>query len=123
MKDLTRSNLAHMAGGFALMGSWAVLANWGYEMPAPLVAGLTQGTMTAFITLGLKRMAESLSAGFPGRSGLLIVPIVACAISVTLLYTIHNLAATPRPWATLAVPSTVATIYSAIYAFRIRRDP
>ena len=123
MQTLTHSNLTHMAGGFLLMGSWATFANWGHALPAPLVAGLTQGILTACITLGLKRLVEGLSARPPGHAGVVIPPLVACITSVTLLYTVHRLAGTPKVWATLAVPSTVASLYAALYTWRLRRTP
>ncbi len=122
MKDLLRSNLAHMAGGFALMGSWAVWANSAHAMPAPLWAGLTQGTLTAIITLGLKRLVEALVNRLPGPSGLVVPPLAACAVSVTLLFVIHSLVGTPEVLTTLALPSTVATIYAALYTLRLRSE-
>lgn len=121
--SLLRSNLAHMAGGFFLMGSWALVANLSHPLPAPILAGITQGTMTALITVGLKRMTETMAQYFPGRNGLILSPLVACLISVVLLFTIHSAAQTPEVWATLALPSTIATLYTALYAYRLRKTP
>ncbi|QBY02279.1 hypothetical protein E2K80_17310 [Rhodophyticola sp. CCM32] len=117
---LWRSTLAHMAGGFALQGGWAVFANMAHPMPAPLIAGLVQGMVSAIVTLGLKHMIEAISARTTGLPGLVLPPLTTCIISVTLLFTIHRLAGTPEVWATLAFPSTIATLYAALYTFRLR---
>lgn len=121
--SLLRSNFAHMAGGFALMGGWAALAHASYPFATQVKAGLTQGALTAVITLGLKKLVETLSARLPGLAGTVVPPMVACAISVSVLYTIHSLVGTPEVWTTLALPSTVATIYAALYTIRLRQTP
>lgn len=118
--SLLRSNLAHMASGFALMGGWAALAHASYPFATQIKAGLIQGALTALITLGLKRLVETLSAQLSGRLGFVLPPLAACAVSVSLLYTIHTVVGTPEVWTTLALPSTVATIYAALYTIRLR---
>ena len=110
---------AHMAGGFLLMGSWAVFANRAHGMPAALMAGVVQGTLTAMITLGLKRMLEGLHARLDGAAALAVPPLAAAVASVTILSVVHTLAGTPEVLATLAVPSTVATVYAALYTWRL----
>lgn len=119
--SLAESSRAHMAGGFLLMGSWAAFANRAHPMPAPLLAFLVQGTLTALITLGLKRMLEALAARLPGRAALLVPPLAACLVSLALLATVHGLAGTPEVPTTLAVPTSVATLYAALYAWRLWR--
>lgn len=116
-----RSNLAHMAGGFALMGGWAAFAHADHSFSTQVRSGVTQGLLTAFITLGLKRMVEAVATRLSGLVGLIAPPILACAISVSLLFTMHSLVGTPKVWTTLALPSTVATIYAALYTFRLRQ--
>ncbi len=115
-----RSNVAHMAGGFALMGGWAALAHGEYPFATQVKAGLTQGTLTAVITLGLKRLVEGVVTRFSGNASLFLAPAIACIVSVSLLFTIHSAVGTPEVWATLALPSTVATLYAALYAARLR---
>jgi len=110
----------HMAGAFIGMGGWAAWANAAQPMPAPLLAGIVQGTLSATITLGLRRMVEAVVARRPGRSGLLLPPALACGMSVALLGTAHRLAGTPEVLLTLAVPTTVATLYAGAYAWRLR---
>lgn len=117
---LADRNLGHMAGGFVLMGTWAVFANRAHPWPAPLFAGLVQGTLTALITLGLKRLVEALAVRLRGLPGYLLPPLSAAVVSVGLLFGLHTAAGTPEVWATLAVPSTVATLYAALYTVRLR---
>ena len=119
MTALADRTWIHMAGGFAAMGGWAVFANAAHPMPGPLIAGLVQGTMTALITLGMKRMLEALIIRLPGVTGRVLPPLAAFALSVTVLSLIHTAAGTPEVLRTLAVPTTVATIYAAIYTQRV----
>lgn len=117
-RAVDRSSL-HMAAGFLAMGGWAVWANRGHAAPAPIVAGLVQGTMTALITLGLKRMLEALVARLSGPASLILPPLAACAASALILSTVHTLAGTPEVLRTLAVPTSVATLYAALYTYRL----
>ena len=68
-----------------LMGSWAVFANRAHPMPAPLLAGLIQGTLSALITLLLKRGIEYLASRFTGLAALLAPPVIAGLVSASLL--------------------------------------
>ncbi|WP_428512774.1 hypothetical protein [Roseovarius sp.] len=121
--SLLRSNLAHMAGGFVLMGGWAVFANAAHPMPAPLVSGIVQGVLSATITLALKAMIEHLLPRISGLPGLILPPLACAAISVTLLSLVHRAVGTPEIAATLALPVTVATSYAALYNYRLRHAP
>ena len=118
--SLVRSNLAHGLSGLFLMGAWAAFANRAHPWPAPLTAFAVQGTLTAVITLLLKRMVETVVARWPERPWL--APVVAAAISGPLLSTVHVLAGTPAFWATIAVPFCVATSYAALYTWRLVKD-
>lgn len=118
---LARSGVIHVAFAFLAMGSWAAFANRAHPMPAPLYAGLVQGTISAAITLVLKRAVEQLASRFGGLAGLLVPPIVAGLVSAGLLTAIHTLSGTPEIGATIAVPLTVATSYAAIYNFTLWR--
>ena len=119
--SLLNSSAAHMAGGFLLMGSWAAFANAAHPMPAPLFAGLVQGTLSAVITLGLKTLIEVLHPRFTDLPGLVLPPLICGGLSVTLLFGAHLAAGTPEIWTTLAVPVTVATSYAALYNYRLRK--
>ncbi|SIO32921.1 hypothetical protein [Vannielia litorea] len=116
---LADSSIAHTASGALLMGGWAFFANAAHPMPASLWAALVQGAMTAVITYGLKRVQEALVPRLPGPAGLLVPPLVCCAMSFGLLFTIHSLAGTPEVLATLALPTTVATLYACAYTWRL----
>lgn len=47
--------LVHVGFAFLAMGSWAVFANRTYAFPDPLIAGVVQGTLSATITLVMKK--------------------------------------------------------------------
>ncbi len=118
---LARSSVVHLAVAFLAMGGWAVFANRAHPMPAPLLAGLVQGALSALITFGLKRSVEALSRRLPGLAGLILPPIVAFAVSATQLALIHGASGTPEPGATIAVPLTVSTVYAALYSYGLWR--
>lgn len=121
--SLLRSNLVHMAGGFVLMGGWAVFANAGHPMPAPVIAGLVQGALSAGITLVLKSVIERLLPHISGTPGLILPPLACATVSITLLFLVHRTVGTPEIAATLALPVTVATSYAALYNYRLRHAP
>ena len=119
---LARSGAVHMGFAFLAMGGWAVFANREHAMPAPLLAGVVQGTLSACITLFLKRVVEAIAARLTGVVALAVPPLAAFAISVTLLVTLHTLAGTPEVLATIAVPLTVAASYAALYNYALWKD-
>ena len=121
MSDVARSGWTHVAAAFLAMGSWAAFANRAHPMPAPLLAGLVQGAISATITLGLNRAIEALVGRLDGLAALIVPPLAACAVSATLLTALHTAAGTPEILATLAVPLTVATSYAALYTFTLWR--
>src|SRR5215510_5838290 len=104
---LARNSFVHVMSAFVAMGGWAVFANRAHPMPAPLVAGIIQGGLSACITLFLKRMIETLSLRFDGIRALLIPPVITCFVSASLLTLIHALSGTPEILATIALPLTV----------------
>ncbi|SEC20411.1 hypothetical protein SAMN05216452_4133 [Nitratireductor aquibiodomus] len=116
---LAKSSAVHMGFAFLAMGAWAVFANRGHAMPDPLLAGVVQGSLSACITLFLKRFIETLVARHEGLSGLVLPPFYAGLTSLTLLYAIHSLAGTPEILATITVPLTVATSYAALYTYTL----
>ena len=116
---LSRNSFVHVGVAFLAMGGWAFFANSAHPMPAPMLAGVVQGGLSATITLLLKRIVEALAARFRGNAALLAPPAIACTISASLLTLIHWLAGTPELLATIAVPLTVATSYAAIYNYAL----
>ncbi|RXT52488.1 hypothetical protein B6S44_17080 [Bosea sp. Tri-44] len=118
---LMRSSIVHVAFAFLAMGSWAAFANRVHPMPAPLLAGLIQGTLSALITLLLKRGIEALARRFSGPTALLAPPLIAGLISASVLTAIHAIGGTPEIGRTIAVPLTVATSYAALYNLSLWR--
>ena len=119
--SLLESKAVHGAGGFLLMGGWAVFANRAHEMPTPLIAGLVQGLLTATITLFLKRAIEGIVHRTTGGLRLLLPPLAAFLISLVLLTAIHTLAGTPALVATISVPLAVSTLYAFLYTVTLSR--
>ncbi|KAJ54305.1 membrane protein [Actibacterium mucosum KCTC 23349] len=119
--SLMQSKLVHGAGGFILMGGWAFFANRSYALPAPLIAAVVQGVLSAVITLGLKAMIERIFQRSNGWRRFILPPLAAFAVSVTLLSVVHSLAGTPALLATIAVPLTVSTLYACFYTFTLYR--
>lgn len=119
---LMRSSVVHVGFAFLAMGSWAVFANRAHPMPAPLLAGLIQGMLSAGITLILKRGIEGLARRFSGLAALLAPPAIASLVSASLLTAIHTLGGTPEIARTIAVPLTVATSYAALYNLSLWRS-
>ena len=118
---LMRSSIVHVGFAFLAMGSWAAFANRAHPMPAPLYAGLLQGTISATITLVLKRAIEYLAGRFSGLSALLAPPAIAGLVSASMLTILHTLGGTPEIAKTIAVPLTVATSYAALYNYSLWR--
>jgi LytS/YehU family sensor histidine kinase len=119
---LMRSSIVHIGFAFLAMGGWAVFANRAHPMPAPLLAGLIQGTLSALITLLLKRGIEYLASRFTGLVALLAPPVIAALVSASVLTFIHKIGGTPEIARTIAVPLTVATSYAALYNFSLWRS-
>jgi mannose/fructose/N-acetylgalactosamine-specific phosphotransferase system component IIC len=118
---LMKSSIVHVAFAFLAMGSWAAYANRAHPMPAPLLAGLIQGTLSAIITLLLKRGIEYLASRFTGLAALLAPPVIAGLVSASVLSVIHTIGGTPEIARTIAVPLTVATSYAALYNLSLWR--
>ena len=118
---LMRSSIVHVGFAFLAMGGWAAFANRAHPMPAPLYAGLLQGTISATITLVLKRAIEYLASRFSGLTALLAPPVIAGLVSASLLTLLHTIGGTPEIAKTIAVPLTVATSYAALYNYSLWR--
>ena len=119
--SLLQSKALHGAGGFVLMGLWAGFANRGHPMPAPLLAALVQGAITATITLFLKSVIEAIFARNTGWRQIALPPLAAFSLSLSLLVLLHSLAGTPALWATISVPLGVSTLYAFLYTLTLDR--
>ena len=116
------STLAHVGFAFIAMGAWGVFANRGHPLPAMLLAGFVQGTISAVLTLCLKRFLEWMSARLRGLGGLIVPPLITATAIGTILTTAHTLAGTPEILATIAVPFTISTSYAILYNLRLWRQ-
>lgn len=121
LRGLAQSSFIHIAVAFLAMGGWAVFANRAHAFPQPLVAGLVQGALSAAITFVLKRMIELLASSFSGVAALVLPPLIAVALSLGVLTSIHALAGTPEVLATIALPTGVTAIYSTLYTATLWR--
>jgi len=122
MREFARSSMVHVAVAFLAMGGWAVFANRAHALPKPLVAGLVQGALSGVITLVLKRMIEAIAARLGGIASLVLPPLIAVALSLAILTTMHTLAGTPEILATMALPLGVTALYSILYAAALWRQ-
>ena len=120
--SLAQNKAVHALGGFLLMGSWAAFANRGHAMPAPLIAGVVQGLLTATITLFLKAVIEAIFQRSTSLLRFLLPPLSAFLISLVLLTAIHRIAGTPEVLTTIAVPITVSTLYACLYTIALSRN-
>lgn len=116
-----RSTLAHVGFGFLAMGAWAVFANRNHPLPAALLAGLVQGTISGLLTLVLKKFLEWINAKLSGAAALLAPPLITAGSILAILVTAHRLAGTPEILATIAVPFSVSTAYAVIYNWGLTR--
>jgi len=118
IRALARSSAVHGAVAAALLGGWALWANRMHPMPAPLVAGLVQGALSATIAIAQKKIIEAVHA----RTRTPVPPILAaCAFSLAVILVVHTLARTPELLATMSLPWGVGCLYAAIYAATLHR--
>lgn len=115
LKALARSGAVHAAVAFLAMGGWAVFANRNHPMPAPLVAGVVQGTLSTVLTLFLKGVVDALVLRLSGLAAYVLPPLAAIAGSASILAGLHRLAGTPEILRTIAVPLVVSTSYVLLY--------
>lgn len=115
------STLFHVAFGFVLMGAWAVFANRNHLLPAALLAGLVQGTLSGLLTLGLKKALEVMNARVAGAAAWIVPPVITASVLLAILFAAHTLAGTPEIVATIAFPWSVSTTYAFLYTAKLCR--
>ena len=121
MTAVFRRTAPHLATAFVGMGGWAMIANHAHPWPEMLAAGALQGSLSAGLTLAMKRLTEAV-VGRLDRWPVVIAAPVACGLlSASVLTTLHTLAGTPEVAATVAVPVAVSTLYAASYAMALTR--
>jgi len=115
------STVAHVGFAFIVMGGWAVFANRDHSVPEMLLAGIVQGTISALLTLGLKKFLESFSDRLKGLAALIVPPLMTAGSILIILFAAHTIADTPEIWTTIAFPFTVSTTYAVIYNWGLWR--
>lgn len=116
------NTVVHVAFAFIVMGGWAAFANRDHSLPQMVLAGVVQGTISALLTLGLKKFLESLRGRFSGAAALIVPPLMTASAILIILYAAHTLANTPEIWTTIAFPFTVSTTYAILYNLRLWRQ-
>jgi hypothetical protein len=116
LANLARSSAVHGAFAFLAMGGWAVFANRLHGAERALLAGAVQGTLSALLTLGLKRFLEAAVARLTDLWAAVLPPSLTCAAVLAILLGAHHLAGTPNVWATISVPYAVSSSYAWIYS-------
>jgi hypothetical protein len=123
LREAVAGNTAvHVAFAFIVMGGWAAFANRDHSLPQIVLAGVVQGTISALLTLGLKKFLESFRGRFKGVAGLVAPPLMTASAILIILYAAHTLANTPEIWTTIAFPFTVSTTYAILYNLRLWRQ-
>lgn len=116
---MAESTVAHVGFAFIAMGGWAVFANRAHPLNEALFAGLVQGTISAVLTLCLKKFLEWFNAKLSGPAALIMPPLITASVIFTILYTAHTLAGTPEVALTIAAPFTISTTYAILYNLRL----
>ncbi len=124
VQRLARSSPVHGAFAALMLGGWAVFANAAHPWPAPLIAGLVQGALSACIALGQKAIIErTLARITPTRTGATVWPVlISGTFSLVVIVTLHTLARTPELLATISLPWTMGLIYSTLYTLTLQRQ-
>lgn len=122
MRPWWRHGAMHGLVGFVAMGGWAALANRAFGPAEMLQAGLIQGTLSALLTLYLKRVVELLNRRLVGHSRWWCPPLSAVGGSAILLTAIHWWAGTPALLTTLALPLAVSSSYVVVYNLLLVRQ-
>jgi hypothetical protein len=125
LAKLARASAVHVAVAFVAMGGWTLFANRTHGAAA-LAPALAQGTVSALITLVLKRTLELLAARLSGWRALVLPPLLTASVILAVLIGVHRLIGTPEIAATIAVPWSVSTLYAIVYTAALakgRRHP
>ena len=86
-----------------------------------VVAGLIQGTISGCITLVLKRGIEFLAGRFRGVAAVVAPPLIAGALSASVLTVLHLIGGTPEIAHTIALPLAVTITYATLYNLSLWR--
>ena len=115
---VARHRLTHIAFAFCVLGGWAVWANRAHAMPAPLIAGLVQGLISATITIALQRLITATYGAT--HSPLATIGAAAC-FSLVTISGIHWLSGTPEILATIILPWLVGVSYIILFTLGLHK--
>jgi hypothetical protein len=121
LATLARASWVHVGFAFVAMGGWTLFANRAHGATA-ITPALAQGTISALITLVLKRTLERLASRLTGWRAYVLPPLLTASVILVVLITVHRLIGTPEIAATIAVPWSVSTLYAIVYAATLARD-
>jgi len=110
-----RSNFAHVAFGFLLMGGWAAWANRAHGLEGAWAPALAQGVVSGGLTWIIKTALEWLDGRIGGIAAWIVPPILTAGSILAVLIGVHRLVGTPEIVATIAFPWTVSTLYAIVY--------
>lgn len=103
-------------------GAWAIYANYEHGMDAWLMAGILQGLLSFFITLGLTIIATRLYHFFGrGVKGVTLSWAVNVMLLATIPYSIHFSAGTPNILQTILPGLTIGSCYLILYLLSLHR--
>ena len=102
-------NLKMGLAGAVIMGAIVWIINMGYGWWPATTAALKQGAYTFFFGGILIKMLDTIATRIKNRYlGIAVSTIVVSVITITLVYIVHNLKGTPRPF-----ESTLPTLIMA----------
>ncbi len=125
---LAGHRITHMTFGFALMGAWAWFANRTHPMPAPIIAGIVQGSLSAVLTLMFKAIMDwilpllirlpllRVHTGIGTGLAIAVPTATVFLLSNAILRMAHGQAGTPEVGATIVVPIFAVSLYALVYS-------
>lgn len=100
------------------MGGWAFFANRMHPMPAPLIAAVVQGVISASIATMQKWAIDRIFARTPNFA---LCVLAGVTISLVTITTGHWLAGTPEILTTITVPWLIGVFYVSSYTLAKQR--
>ncbi len=119
LRDLLGNRIGHIAFAFLGMGGWAFWANRMHEMPAPLIAGVVQGMISASLTIVMQMLIIAL---FRWRQNPWLCILGASLMSLTTLLAMHTVARTPELLVTIALPWCIGVTYAVLFSFNTAKQ-
>jgi hypothetical protein len=115
----------YLSATFALLiwGGWAYYINYSFGQWARVIAAITQGLASFFITLFLVRIVTFLYFQLPDNNSQLVVPaIVAVSGTSSLLVLFHLISGTQEILFTILPTSIVAFLFCLYTCVKIKQS-